>query len=186
MPGTPCRPATPPHSPAGSAVWVWDGDWLRGQVVGIAGPKLRVRLLDSGDERDCNASDIPLQNSSAAGVEVSRWLEAGGRWAARSEPPPCVHWWICSSLHVVVCPIGRRGAGSREQSPNHGSAALLACCLAVKASVADQGCADARTACLAIQYAQQHTRQCYREQRQKGAAWRHSSLCSFYGWQRTT
>ncbi|KAL4445379.1 hypothetical protein ABPG77_011204 [Micractinium sp. CCAP 211/92] len=53
----------------GSAVWVWDGDWLRGQVVGIAGPKLRVRLLDSGDERDCNASDIPLQNSSAAGVE---------------------------------------------------------------------------------------------------------------------
>lgn len=58
--------------------------------MGIAGPKLRVRLLDSGDERDCNASDIPLQNSSAAGVEVSRWLEVGGQAAAApsSKPTP--------------------------------------------------------------------------------------------------
>lgn len=56
-------------------VWVWSGDWLRGEVVSMSGPRLRVRL-EGGDERECSAADIPLQNSSAAGVEVSwRGLE---------------------------------------------------------------------------------------------------------------
>lgn len=55
----------------GSRVWAWaDGDWLRGEVVAMQGPRLRVRL-EGGEERDCSAADIPLQNSSVAGVEVS-------------------------------------------------------------------------------------------------------------------
>lgn len=53
----------------GSRVWVWTGDWSRGEVVSMSGPHLRVRL-EGGDERECSAADIPLQNSSAAGVEV--------------------------------------------------------------------------------------------------------------------
>lgn len=66
----------------GSRVWLWrqdggSGDWLRGEVVAMAGPRLRVRLED-GDERECAASDIPLQNSSAAGVEVGGSVGSGG------------------------------------------------------------------------------------------------------------
>lgn len=70
----------------GSRVWVWrqasgSGDWLRGEVVSMSGPHLRVRLED-GEERECAASDIPLQNSSAAGVEVRRCY-----W----------HMWLCGA-----------------------------------------------------------------------------------------
>lgn len=69
----------------GSRVWLWSGDWLRGEVVAMEGPKLRVRLED-GQERDCNASDIPLQNSSAAGVEVR---SRPGQW-----PPSSSSTWV--------------------------------------------------------------------------------------------
>jgi hypothetical protein len=72
--GSSVEPAGSALHTVGSRVWVWDsGDWLRAEVVAMAGPRLRVRL-EGGDERECAAADIPLQNSSASGVEVSRRL----------------------------------------------------------------------------------------------------------------
>ena len=72
--GSSAEPAGSALHTVGSRVWVWDaGDWLRAEVVSMAGPRLRVRL-EGGNERECAAADIPLQNSSASGVEVSRRL----------------------------------------------------------------------------------------------------------------
>ena len=76
--GSSAGPAGSALHTVGSRVWVWDsGDWLRAEVVAMAGPRLRVRL-EEGGERECAAADIPLQNSSASGVEVSRRLAGPG------------------------------------------------------------------------------------------------------------
>ena len=111
----------------GSRVWVWQGDWLRGEVVSVHGPRLKVRL-EGGDERECTAGDIPLQNSSASGVEVRRggWAcrpaVAGGGPAGGSEQcnarvalgllPLCAHAEVCTLMH----PSGQRGGGAPERA----------------------------------------------------------------------
>ena len=76
----------------GSRVWVWQGDWLRGEVVSVHGPRLKVRL-EGGDERECTAADIPLQNSSASGVEVRHggWAVAAGGGPGASAACHCDH-----------------------------------------------------------------------------------------------
>ena len=75
-------PGSALHITVGSHVFLWrEGDWAKGQVVAMAGPKLRVRLED-GAEQECAASDIPLRNSSAAGVEVSAEAVVVGRRVA--------------------------------------------------------------------------------------------------------
>lgn len=67
--GSSSEPAGSALHTVGSRVWVWKDDWMRGEVVSMSGPRLRVRL-EGGDEHECTAAEIPLQNSSAAGVEV--------------------------------------------------------------------------------------------------------------------
>ena len=77
--GSSSEPAGSALHTVGSRVWVWSsdskggGEWERAEVVAMLGPKLRVRL-EGGSERECSAADIPLQNSSANGVEVSSLL----------------------------------------------------------------------------------------------------------------
>ena len=79
-------PGSALHITVGSHVFLWrEGDWAKGQVVAMAGPKLRVRLED-GAEQECAASDIPLRNSSAAGVEVSAEAVVVGGWRRRPRP----------------------------------------------------------------------------------------------------
>ncbi len=75
--GSSSEPAGSALHTVGSRVWVWKDDWMRGEVVSMSGPRLRVRL-EGGDEHECTAAEIPLQNSSAAGVEVSKQLHCGG------------------------------------------------------------------------------------------------------------
>lgn len=66
--GSSAEPSGSALHTVGSRVWVWSDDWKRGEVVAMSGPKLRVRL-EGGEEKECSASDIPLQNTSVAGVE---------------------------------------------------------------------------------------------------------------------
>ena len=109
----------------GSRVWVLgDEGWLRGEVVALAGPRLRVRLEDGGGERECAASDIPLQNSSAAGVEVRArvgWRPAHPRpivWARPScrpaaLPPCCGQAWPRSARAARACAASFAGKLAR-------------------------------------------------------------------------
>ncbi len=60
------------HHTRGSLVWVNDSQagWVKGEVVGLEGSKLRVRT-ETGVTRLCSPADCPLQNpSSRMGVEV--------------------------------------------------------------------------------------------------------------------
>jgi hypothetical protein len=60
------------HHTRGSLVWVNDAQagWVKGEVLGLEGSKLRVRT-ETGVTRLCSPADCPLQNpSSRMGVEV--------------------------------------------------------------------------------------------------------------------
>lgn len=128
--GSSSEPAGSALHTVGSRVWVWKDDWMRGEVVSMSGPRLRVRL-EGGDEHECTAAEIPLQNSSAAGVEVRNQLccaglcsgcaaplcgpaalplplqpqSVGARWQQQPWAAwcPCACWaaWFCSPTGVV-------------------------------------------------------------------------------------
>ena len=85
--GSSSEPAGSALHTVGSRVWVWKDDWKRGEVVSMSGPRLRVRL-EGGEEHECTAAEIPLQNSSAAGVEVGLGHAAGSVWAQPCCRPP--------------------------------------------------------------------------------------------------
>ena len=86
----------------GSRVWLAndkDG-FMRGEVIRLDGPKLRVKLED-GSEKDCAEEEIPLQNPD----QQIQGVEVGGRAAGRA---------ACGSpLGACWVKDGRGGGGGR-------------------------------------------------------------------------
>ena len=108
------------HHTRGSLVWVNDAQagWVKGEVVGLEGGKLRVRT-ETGVTRLCSPADCPLQNpSSRMGVEVRLFgMQALAGFALG----------LCGrrrSLHLARAVLGRARARALR-APQHLATAVI-------------------------------------------------------------